>query len=148
MAYEDEKIIKAMNAYKKGTYGSIQEGFFIKEELVTFEKEWLFDKKMQIQRVLRLALTRRIKSSVKLFASCRESVVIVIAEFRSGKRGLKFMLQKRGEVCCGFGDYGLFLEQFLHHGLNGEDSFASCDPFGCHYRAKCETVAAFCAVGD
>ena len=36
MAYEDEKIIKAMNAYKKGTYGSIQEGFFIKEELVTF----------------------------------------------------------------------------------------------------------------
>ncbi len=48
MAYEDEKIIKAMNAYKKGTYGSIQEGFFIKEELVTFEKEWLFDKKMQI----------------------------------------------------------------------------------------------------
>jgi len=102
----------------------------------------------RIQRVLRLALTRRIKSSVKLFASCRESVVIVIAEFRSGKRGLKFMLQKRGEVCCGFGDYGLFLEQFLHHGLDGEDSFASCDPFGCHYRAKCETVAAFCAVGD
>ncbi len=48
MAYEDEKIIKAMNAYKKGTYGSLKEGFFIREELVEFEKEWLFDHKMQI----------------------------------------------------------------------------------------------------
>ena len=48
MAYEDEKMIKAMNAYKKGTYGSLEEGFFIKEELMEFEKEWLFDHKMQI----------------------------------------------------------------------------------------------------
>lgn len=48
MVYEDEKIIKAMNAYKKGTYGSLEEGFFIREELVEFKKEWLFDHKMQI----------------------------------------------------------------------------------------------------
>jgi len=48
MAYEDEKFIKAMNAYKKGTYGNIEEGFFIREELVEFKKEQLFDGKMQM----------------------------------------------------------------------------------------------------
>ncbi|MCM1259283.1 MAG: hypothetical protein NC307_15765 [Roseburia sp.] len=48
MAYEDEKMIKAMNAYKKGTYGSLEEGFFIREELVEFKKEQLFDGKMQM----------------------------------------------------------------------------------------------------
>lgn len=48
MAYEDEKLIKAMNAYKKGTYGSLEEGFFIREELVEFRKEQIFDGKMQM----------------------------------------------------------------------------------------------------
>lgn len=48
MAYEDEKMIKAMNAYKKGTYGSLEEGFFIREELVEFGKEQIFDGKMQM----------------------------------------------------------------------------------------------------
>lgn len=48
MSYEDEKMIKAMNAYKKGVYGSLEEGFFIREELVLFEKTELFDHKMQI----------------------------------------------------------------------------------------------------
>lgn len=48
MAYEDEKMIKAMNAYKKGTYGSLEEGFFIREKLVEFGKEQLFEGKMQM----------------------------------------------------------------------------------------------------
>ena len=54
------------------------------------------------------------------------------------------MLQKRGEVCCGFGDYEHDLIAFPPSWVSMvKGPFASCDPFGCHYRAKCETVATF-----
>lgn len=46
--YADEELIKAKNAYKKKSSGDIHHGIFVKEELLEFEKESLFDGLMSI----------------------------------------------------------------------------------------------------
>ncbi len=48
MSYADEKMIKAMNTYKEGVQGNIEEGILIKEEQYIFEEIGLFDSKMYI----------------------------------------------------------------------------------------------------
>ena len=48
MSYADEKMIKAMNTYKEGVQGNIEEGILIKEERYIFEEIGLFDSKMYI----------------------------------------------------------------------------------------------------
>ncbi|RDY32220.1 hypothetical protein [Lachnotalea glycerini] len=49
MEYMDDKIIDAMNAYKKEEHGSITTGIYIKEELVEFQTISLYDGKVEIK---------------------------------------------------------------------------------------------------
>jgi hypothetical protein len=49
MDYADDKIIEAMNSYKKEEYGSMETGIYIKEELVEFEPILLYDGKVKIK---------------------------------------------------------------------------------------------------
>lgn len=44
----DEKIVEILNMHKKGTSGSIEEGYNIKENIYYFKKHDLFDKKVQV----------------------------------------------------------------------------------------------------
>ena len=44
----DEKIAKAINEYKTESYGTIESGVFIKEELIQFERVELFEGKIAL----------------------------------------------------------------------------------------------------
>ena len=44
----DEKIVELLNVHKKGSRGSIEAGYYIKEKVYYFTKYMLFDNKIQV----------------------------------------------------------------------------------------------------
>ena len=48
MGHIDEAIVEGLNAHKKGSYGNIEDGFYVKEEKITFKRVSLFDGRMSV----------------------------------------------------------------------------------------------------
>ena len=48
MGHIDESIVEGLNAHKKGSYGNIEDGFYVKEEKITFKRVSLFDGRMSV----------------------------------------------------------------------------------------------------
>ena len=53
MKYGDEEIVELLNKYKKGVYGDIYSGFFIKEDLYHFDERLLFEGQVSVYLPIR-----------------------------------------------------------------------------------------------
>lgn len=68
MKYGDEEIVELLNKYKKGVYGDVYSGFYIKEDLYYFVERSLFDGQVLVYLPIRFHIMSEdeIKEKYKL----------------------------------------------------------------------------------
>jgi len=70
MKYGDEEIVEFLNKYKKGVYGDIYSGLYIKEDLYSFHEILLFEGQLSIYLPIRFSRMseNEIKEKYKLLS--------------------------------------------------------------------------------